>query len=122
MIWSAWVLVAWLLALRWLSGLPDDGCPWRSRVDVPLALGSGVVFAALTGLWFPAEHMAAWNLTASDFSQYCESVAAVQVGAYDKVHVQRSLFAARQLLIQTGFAALQNQVTLYKTLGGGWKR
>ena len=35
---------------------------------------------------------------------------------------QRSLFAARQLLIQTGFAALQNQVTLYKTLGGGWKR
>jgi hypothetical protein len=94
LIWSAWVLVAWLLALRWLSGLPDDGCPWRSRVDVPLALGSGVVFAALTGLWFPAEHMAAWNLTASDFSQYCESVAAVQVGAYDKVHVQRSLFAA----------------------------
>ena len=61
MIWSAWVLVAWLLALRWLSGLPDDGCPWRSRVDVPLALGSGVVFAALTGLWFPAEHMAAWK-------------------------------------------------------------
>lgn len=34
---------------------------------------------------------------------------------------QRALFAAQQALVQTRLLQLQNQVTLYKTLGGGWK-
>ncbi|MBT9476841.1 MAG: multidrug transporter, partial [Polaromonas sp.] len=34
---------------------------------------------------------------------------------------QRSLFTARQAVVQTRLAQLQSQVTLYKTLGGGWK-
>lgn len=33
---------------------------------------------------------------------------------------QRSLFAARQALIQTRLQLLQNQVLLYRALGGGW--
>lgn len=33
---------------------------------------------------------------------------------------QRSLFAAQQSLVQARLARLQNQVTLYRTLGGGW--
>jgi multidrug efflux system outer membrane protein len=34
---------------------------------------------------------------------------------------QRALFAARQAAIQTALAQQQNQVALYKALGGGWK-
>ncbi len=38
----------------------------------------------------------------------------------DLLDAQRSLFAARQALVQTRLAQLQNQVQLYKALGGGW--
>ena len=37
----------------------------------------------------------------------------------DSLDAQRSLFGAQQALVQTRLAYLQNQVTLYKTLGGG---
>lgn len=39
----------------------------------------------------------------------------------DLLDAQRSVFAARQAVVQTRLLQLQNQVTLYKTLGGGWK-
>ena len=39
----------------------------------------------------------------------------------DQLDAQRSLFAARQTVVQTRLAQLQSQVTLYKVLGGGWK-
>jgi multidrug efflux system outer membrane protein len=32
---------------------------------------------------------------------------------------QRTLFSAQQALVQTRLASLQNQITLFKTLGGG---
>jgi multidrug efflux system outer membrane protein len=38
----------------------------------------------------------------------------------DNLDAQRSLFAAQQAVVQTRLLQLQNQVTLYKTLGGGW--
>ncbi|MBI2768485.1 MAG: efflux transporter outer membrane subunit [Burkholderiales bacterium] len=38
----------------------------------------------------------------------------------DLLDAQRSLFTARQALVQTRLAQLQNQVLLYKALGGGW--
>ncbi len=38
----------------------------------------------------------------------------------DLLDAQRSLFLAQQAVVQTRVARLQNQVTLYKTLGGGW--
>ena len=38
----------------------------------------------------------------------------------DLLDAQRSLFAARQQVVQTRLAQLQNQVTLYQALGGGW--
>ena len=38
----------------------------------------------------------------------------------DLLDAQRSLFAARQALVQTKLQQLQNQVLLYKALGGGW--
>jgi len=39
----------------------------------------------------------------------------------DLLDAQRSLFSAQQAAVQTRLAQLQGQVTLYKTLGGGWK-
>ncbi|MDP1956227.1 MAG: efflux transporter outer membrane subunit [Polaromonas sp.] len=39
----------------------------------------------------------------------------------DLLDAQRSLFSARQAVVQARLLQLQNQVTLYKTLGGGWK-
>jgi outer membrane protein, multidrug efflux system len=39
----------------------------------------------------------------------------------DLLDAQRSLFAVQQLVAQTRLAQQQNQVALYKALGGGWK-
>jgi NodT family efflux transporter outer membrane factor (OMF) lipoprotein len=39
----------------------------------------------------------------------------------DLLDAQRSLFAARQAVIQTRLQLLQNQVLLYRSLGGGWR-
>jgi len=38
----------------------------------------------------------------------------------DTLDAARTLFAAQQLLVQTRALQLQNLVTLYRTLGGGW--
>ncbi len=38
----------------------------------------------------------------------------------DLLDAQRSLFSAQQATVQVYLAQLQNQVTLYKVLGGGW--
>jgi NodT family efflux transporter outer membrane factor (OMF) lipoprotein len=38
----------------------------------------------------------------------------------DLLDAQRSLFTAQQALVQTRLQALQNQVLLYRALGGGW--
>lgn len=38
----------------------------------------------------------------------------------DLLDAQRSLFAAQQALVQGRLARLQNQVQLYRSLGGGW--
>jgi len=39
----------------------------------------------------------------------------------DTLDAQRSLFASQQALVQTQALRLQNLVTLYRVLGGGWK-
>ena len=39
----------------------------------------------------------------------------------DVLDAQRSLFAAQQALVQAQAQQVQNQVNLYKVLGGGWK-
>jgi multidrug efflux system outer membrane protein len=39
----------------------------------------------------------------------------------DLLDAQRSLFAAQQAAVQANLQRLQNQVTLYRVLGGGWK-
>jgi len=39
----------------------------------------------------------------------------------DLLDAQRSLFTAQLATVQARLQQLQNQVTLYKALGGGWK-
>jgi multidrug efflux system outer membrane protein len=39
----------------------------------------------------------------------------------DLLDAQRSLFAVQQQVVQTRLAQLQNQITVYKVLGGGWR-
>jgi len=39
----------------------------------------------------------------------------------DVLDAQRALFAAEQALVQARAQQVQNQVSLYKVLGGGWK-
>ncbi|HEY1102616.1 MAG TPA: TolC family protein, partial [Burkholderiaceae bacterium] len=38
----------------------------------------------------------------------------------DQLDAQRALFTAQQAVLQTRLLQLQNQVALYKALGGGW--
>jgi multidrug efflux system outer membrane protein len=38
----------------------------------------------------------------------------------DVLDAQRALFATQQALVQVQAARVQNLVTLYKVLGGGW--
>ncbi len=42
--------------------------------------------------------------------------------AFDVLDAQRSLFAAQQAAVQVQALQVQNLVTLYKVLGGGWKQ
>ena len=39
----------------------------------------------------------------------------------DVLDAQRALFATQQALAQSQLAQRQNQVALYKALGGGWR-
>jgi len=39
----------------------------------------------------------------------------------DVLDAQRSVYAAQTALVQARALQVQNQVTLYKVLGGGWK-
>jgi multidrug efflux system outer membrane protein len=41
--------------------------------------------------------------------------------SFDVLDAQRSLFAAQQAVVQIQLQQVQNGVTLYKVLGGGWK-
>jgi multidrug efflux system outer membrane protein len=41
--------------------------------------------------------------------------------AFDVLDAQRSFFAAQQAAVQVQAQQVQNLVTLYKVLGGGWK-
>jgi multidrug efflux system outer membrane protein len=41
--------------------------------------------------------------------------------SFDVLDAQRSLFAAQQAVVQVQALQVQNRVTLYKVLGGGWK-
>ncbi len=90
---AAIVTVGALGALRWLVPVADEPEPW-SLWDAGGAAGLGIAFALATALWFPSYFLTKAPLTASDWSQYCESVGAVQGGHAEAVNIQRSMYAA----------------------------
>lgn len=98
---GAVVLAAAVLAVAALAPAPADDDAWEGRVDLPLMLALGVGVAVLDATWVARFHLAGWPLTASDFFQYCESVAALRAGDIAGVHNQRSAVAG---LLPAAFA------------------
>lgn len=90
---SPWWLLLLPVVARFFAGELQGEDRWDNRRDIPLALASGFVYAGLCSFWLVRFHLARWPLTASDFAQYCQSVAAVQGGSLDTWVPQRSLVA-----------------------------
>lgn len=64
------------------------------------------------------------SLVSSASERYALSQARFDKGVDSHLNVldsQRSLYGARQNLISARLSLLENQITLYKALGGGWK-
>jgi len=108
---SPWILLALPVVARLFQAPNRSEDRWNTGADVGLAVACGILFAALSGLWLAKYHLRGWPLTASDFAQYCQSVASVQGGTLDHWVPQRSLPAgflaglyARQLGIVGGLA------------------
>ena len=59
-------------------------------------------------------------VTADCWAVNSERCASSRSSALDLLDAQRSLFTAQQLAVNVRLLQLQNQVTLYRTLGGGW--
>jgi len=92
-VWSPGALIGLLVLLRVVAPLPPAAEPWRARVDVPLALLVGVAFGVLAAFWLAPHHLIGYPLLASDYSQYCEKVAALRDGASAHPHPSRSWWA-----------------------------
>jgi NodT family efflux transporter outer membrane factor (OMF) lipoprotein len=80
---------------------------------------------ALAGRAFLGEQLQAQaNVAAAERARYnlAELRYRSGVASYlELLDAQRSLFTAQQALIQARVAQLQNQVSLYRALGGGWQ-
>jgi NodT family efflux transporter outer membrane factor (OMF) lipoprotein len=80
---------------------------------------------ALAGRAFLGEQLQAQaNVAAAEQARFNLSELRYRNGVasyLELLDAQRSLFTAQQALIQARVAQLQNQVSLYRALGGGWK-
>lgn len=88
---SAWLLLLIPLVARYFAPNQNGDDAWRTRVDIPLTLFAGVLMAALSSFWLARYHLKGWPLTASDFAQYCQSVASLQSGGFQYWVSQRSV-------------------------------
>jgi hypothetical protein len=80
--------------LLWFIGRrTSPSAEWNTRVDLGLAAVSAIVVAGMCVGWMPRYFMLIAPLTASDFSQYCESVGAFRGDSLDAWVHQRSLVA-----------------------------
>ncbi len=95
LVYSAVLLVGWLLVLRVIGPVSDPEEPWSWRWDPLAALGSGVALGLGGSWWLAAFHLNIWPLTSSDFFQYCDSVGAVLHGRREDFWEQRSIVAAQ---------------------------
>jgi len=85
------LVVAVLLAV--FARRSDPSAPWNTRVDLGLALFSGLSATVLSSTWMTRYFLFRFPLTASDFGQYCESVGVLRAGTLDGWTAQRSVVA-----------------------------
>ena len=71
----------------------DPNAAWDSKVDLSLAFGAGLTATLLSTAWMARYFVGVRPLTASDFGQYCESLAAFRSSALEGWIPQRSLVA-----------------------------
>jgi len=102
-----------LAVLLWYVGRRSGlGAAWNTRVDLGLALATGMAVALLSSVWMPRFYLAGAPLAASDFGQYCSNVGQLRDGVVDEWIMQRSMAAgvlpallARMLGIVDGLLA-----------------
>lgn len=83
-----------LAVLMWSLGRRSAAsAQWNTRVDLGLAALCGLLVAGLSTMWMPRYFLLMAPLSASDFSQYCESIGAFRAGDLDGWVKQRSLVA-----------------------------
>lgn len=86
------LLVLALLLRRFGRG-GDPNAAWNTKIDLSLAVGAGLVSTLLSTGWMARYFVGVRPLTASDFGQYCESLAAFRSSGLDGWVPQRSLVA-----------------------------
>jgi len=90
---AIWPLVVVGLLLRFAPGRGHASSPWCTRKDLGLAAGCGVLFGALSAFWMARYFIVNAPVTASDFSQYCESIGAFRDNDMVGWNMQRSVVA-----------------------------
>jgi hypothetical protein len=91
-----------LAVLLWFFGKRSDpSAPWKTRIDLGLALICGLVLMGLNAFWMSRYFVQQYPLTASDFGQYCECVGVLREGILTGFVKQRSVVAG---LIPSFFA------------------
>ena len=117
--------------LLWFVGRrTDPNAPWRTRIDLGLALVCGASVMLVNAFWMSRYYVQQYPLTASDFGQYCECIGVLREGHLTGFVKQRAVVAgllpsvfARGLGIVDGLLA--GALASHVVLGAGiflWAR
>jgi len=90
---AIWPLVVVGLLLRFVPGRGDASAAWDTRKDLGLAALFGVFCAGISAFWMARYFIINAPVTASDFSQYCESIGAFRDEDMVGWNKQRSVVA-----------------------------
>jgi hypothetical protein len=90
---AAWPLVVLGLLIRFARGRGRSNSPWCTRTDLGLAAACGLLFGVLSAFWMARYFITNAAVTASDFSQYCESIGAFRDNDLVGWNKQRSVVA-----------------------------
>ena len=112
-----WLILVPGLAARLLPSGDDGASPWRSRVDLPLAVASGAAGGLLLAFGFARRFAVVYPLSASDFGQYCEVVDALVRGEGAGLSTSRSVIAAWLPAALTGSLGLIDALAVSALLG-----
>ena len=90
---AIWPLVVVGLLLRLVPGCGRASAPWCPRRDLGLAALFGALCAGISAFWMARYFIINAPVTASDFSQYCESIGAFRDNEMVGWNKQRSVVA-----------------------------